>query len=71
MVISIQSVACISGNDGSLTEARESSNVSNELPCSGLHSGFLSPLLSSASEKTIVVMIPGTKEEEIWGKKSV
>lgn len=66
MVISIQSVACISGNDSFLTEARESSSVSNELLYSGLHSGFLSLLFSSASEKTIVV----TREEEIWGKKS-
>lgn len=65
-MISIQSVACISGNDDSLTEASESGNVSNKLPCSGLHSVFLSPLLSSASEKTIFVMISGTREEEIW-----
>lgn len=69
-VIRFPSVACISGNDSSLTEVRERSNVSNELLCSGLNNGFVSPLLSSASDKT-VVKIPGTREEEICGKKSV
>lgn len=71
MVISIQSVVCVSGNDSSLTEAKESSNVNNKLPCSGLQSSLLSPTFSSASEMTIVVMIPGSREEEVWGKKNM
>lgn len=60
-MISIQSVACVSGNDGSLTEAKGNSNVNNKVPFSGLHSSFLSPSFSPASEKKIVVMIPGRR----------